>query len=655
MLKLPQTDKKILIALSLAFCLTLGVGFEHFYQPKRKTINIYMQALDSYNLKDYSNAYYQFSRVGNFSKLKPAALYRQALCAHALGDEVSEIEAYSALFKHFPASHLSTEAKYNAAKLLSDRNSKKALRYFSEVMVSGADEEYKVASQYYISKIEARNKKTKLKKEKIEEGFRNYLVKYPDGRLAADVARNWLKYNPKMKSSDFVLAGRAYYLAGLYNESEQILSKAKMNDAWALLASIAYKKGNIVKGNSLTIVGSAKYAGNVEKEDYNRAVSDYVLYGKNSYNSATELLKIAKGKYKDYIWNLKCKNSPQSSKYSCYEELYGTFPNGDYAQNAMLNTLIGRLINKNYTGAKLMTNDFITKYPDSEYLPMVMFWNAKIEQKYSHNPNFEIFYRNIINNFPNSYYAYRSFWIVENLPNSIIPTDLVYKPVEYPYKYPHKGSILYNLILVNDYTMIEKYANDDFIKSWAQYKNDNYVTSMLTAKKAMEKLKTKPPKDDARWRLVYPLNYFKQVQTQSSYYGNNPALIMAIIKEESHFNPYAQSGVGAIGLMQLMPQTAHEVGEKKGYQFNTTDLFNPEFNIRMGNIYYATLKDNLGGMDISAVAAYNGGIGSVTRWKDLLHYSDTDEFVEQIPYEETKNYVHKVMTSYWNYTRVYQK
>ena len=84
-------------------------------------------------------------------------------------------------------------------------------------------------------------------------------------------------------------------------------------------------------------------------------------------------------------------------------------------------------------------------------------------------------------------------------------------------------------------------------------------------------------------------------------------------------------------------------------------LFNPEFNIRMGNIYYATLKDNLGGMDISAVAAYNGGIGSVTRWKDLLHYSDTDEFVEQIPYEETKNYVHKVMTSYWNYTRVYQK
>lgn len=52
---------------------------------------------------------------------------------------------------------------------------------------------------------------------------------------------------------------------------------------------------------------------------------------------------------------------------------------------------------------------------------------------------------------------------------------------------------------------------------------------------------------------------------------------------------------------------------------------------------------------------YNGGIGSVQRWKENLEYTDTDEFVEQIPYDETKNYVYKVMKSYWNYTRVYQK
>ena len=59
-------------------------------------------------------------------------------------------------------------------------------------------------------------------------------------------------------------------------------------------------------------------------------------------------------------------------------------------------------------------------------------------------------------------------------------------------------------------------------------------------------------------------------------------------------------------------------------------------------------------MDLSAVAGYNGGIGSVQRWKNTLSYSDTDEFVEQIPYDETRNYVKKVFRSYWNYVRIYQ-
>jgi soluble lytic murein transglycosylase len=131
--------------------------------------------------------------------------------------------------------------------------------------------------------------------------------------------------------------------------------------------------------------------------------------------------------------------------------------------------------------------------------------------------------------------------------------------------------------------------------------------------------------------------------------------MMAIIREESSFNSEAQSEVGAIGLMQLMPSTAHDIGDKHGISFNTSYLFNPELNIRLGNLYYSTIKEMLEGKDVSAIAAYNGGVGSVTRWKSALKYNDTDEFVEQIPYDETKNYVIKVFRSYWNYIRIYQK
>ena len=655
MLEFLRENKKIIISVSLGLCLCAGVMFERLYQPSVKTIKIYSQGLENYNSKDYSNAYYLFSRVGYFSKLKPAALYRQALCAHALGDEASEVDAYTSLFKHFPTSQLSTEAKYKTAQLIIDLDPQKAKRYFNEIILSGADEDYKVASEYYKSKIESENPKTRLKKSDIEKGFRNYLTKYPNGRLALQVAKNWEIYNPAMSSSDYTLVGKALMLSGMYNDAEKVLNRADTKDNWAVAGLNSFKLGNKVKANSLTIIGVSKYEKNAQKEDYQAIVDEYINHSDNAYDSASELLKIAQGENKDYIWNLKCKNAPKTDKYACYEELYASYPNGDYAQNAMIKIMIGRLLNKNYAGAKIVADDFIIKYPDSENLDMVMFWRAKIEQKYTHNPNYEIFYRNVINNFPDSYFAYRAFWIVQGLNSSVMNTKLEYKKIEYPYKYPPKGSVLYNLILVNDYDMINKYTKDGFIKSWVQYKKNNYVSSSYTAQKAMDKLKNKPPKDDPRWRLVYPLHYFKQVENSAGHFKNDTALIMAIIKEESHFNPYAQSGVGAIGLMQLMPETAHEVGERSGYQFNTTDLFNPEFNVKLGNIYYSQLRSALDNKDISAVASYNGGIGSVQRWKENLEYTDTDEFVEQIPYDETKNYVYKVMKSYWNYTRVYQK
>ena len=106
--------------------------------------------------------------------------------------------------------------------------------------------------------------------------------------------------------------------------------------------------------------------------------------------------------------------------------------------------------------------------------------------------------------------------------------------------------------------------------------------------------------------------------------------------------------------MQIMPSTASEVNAKMGLGMNVSEtLFNPSMNIKLGNYYYLFLKRNLEGQDISSVAAYNGGIGSIQRWKTALYYNDTDEFVEQIPYSETKNYVKKVFRTYWNYIRIY--
>ncbi len=659
---LKNNDKTIIKIIIFIVCLGLGLLFAHVYQPQSKTDKIYQNALKDYNNGNYQNSYYLFSKVSFTSSLKPFAIYRQALCAKALGDEASELKNYQHLFNNFPNFKLSTEARYLAGQLLVEDNPNLAYKYFNKVTKSDIDEDFKVASEYYkaritASKIRYSNKIFSRKKvADVEKSFRNYLVKYPDGRLAVNAAANWKKFNPNMKSKDAVLTARAYYLAGNYKETSSILSKTKKEDNWALLAANSYSTHDYQKTKNLTEEGVAKFADSVEERDYNRAVDDYLLLfePQDKYKYSSKLLSLAKGKGKDYIWSIKCETSPNSEKRACYEGLYSNYPEGKYAQDALLNLLIIEINQKDFANARQSARSFMAKYPDSPYSPLVMFWAGKIEQKYHNTLLAAKYFQDIVNNYPDSYYAYRSFWIMKGVASSVINTKLDYKPVIYPYRYPDKGDILYSLLEVKDYDMLVKFTRDDFIKSWVEYERGNYAKSVVIARDAMADIKLKPVKSDLRWRLVYPQNYYRQVKNFADQYKNNDALMMAVIREESSFNPEAQSGVGAIGLMQLMPSTAHDIGSKHGIEFNTSYLFNPELNIKLGNLYYSTIKGMLEDKDVSAIAAYNGGIGSVSRWKTTLKYNDTDEFVEQIPYDETKNYVIKVFKSYWNYTRIYQ-
>ena len=140
----------------------------------------------------------------------------------------------------------------------------------------------------------------------------------------------------------------------------------------------------------------------------------------------------------------------------------------------------------------------------------------------------------------------------------------------------------------------------------------------------------------------------------SKKHGVDEKLVNAVIRQESGYNPKAKSSAGAQGLMQLMPSTAFEISRRYGLGMSSTeDLFNDSFNIKLGNYYYAYLKSMLEGRDVSSIAAYNGGIGSLWNWRQSINYNDTDEFVEQIPYSETQNYVKKVFRTYWNYVRLY--
>ncbi|NEP18119.1 MAG: transglycosylase SLT domain-containing protein [Leptolyngbya sp. SIO4C1] len=155
----------------------------------------------------------------------------------------------------------------------------------------------------------------------------------------------------------------------------------------------------------------------------------------------------------------------------------------------------------------------------------------------------------------------------------------------------------------------------------------------------------------AYWQGVYPFPYAQPIQAWSQQRQLNPLLVTALIRQESRFEPTIRSAVGAAGLMQVMPETADWILTQTGEA--TADLDNPEDNIRLGTWYLDYTHQEYDNHSLFAVASYNAGPGNVADWIARGGFSNTDEFVEKIPFPETKGYVESVFGGYWNYLRLY--
>ncbi len=179
------------------------------------------------------------------------------------------------------------------------------------------------------------------------------------------------------------------------------------------------------------------------------------------------------------------------------------------------------------------------------------------------------------------------------------------------------------------------------------------------------KLKSVPSiKDRIDETLIYPVIYSDYIVNASKKYGVDPFLILAIAREESRYNPEAISPAGAIGLMQIMPSTARRLSQE--IRSNASDggemtlegrrwhalLTDPALNIELGAFYLSRLIKRYGVLSY-AIAAYNAGEVAVDSWLKN-NYSGEDEFIEDIPYGETINYVKRVLTTYEKYLRIYR-
>lgn len=153
-------------------------------------------------------------------------------------------------------------------------------------------------------------------------------------------------------------------------------------------------------------------------------------------------------------------------------------------------------------------------------------------------------------------------------------------------------------------------------------------------------------------KMYYPVKYDDAIRREAKKRDLDHHLVMALILQESYYNPKAKSRVGATGLMQLMPATGNEIARKLHGFFNVSRLENPETNIELGTYHLKSLVNMFGGNVYLAVASYNAGQGNVLKWKRAAPNKPLDEFLESIPFPETRNYVKRVTMLRAAYTRI---
>lgn len=650
----------ILIVLNNVFNMT---------QVSDKDFKTYRQGLTYLNQKDYENAYFNFSNVSKNSALYEIALLRQAMSADELKDSETAAKKYRMFIEKYPESIFVQKAYYSLAQnYFREKDYSKAEKTFNQIKRNFKDSEYKTAANYYLGMIYTENK-TPAENPKAKNYFADYLKEAPDGRFAMNCVDEMMKSTAGLSQNDYFLIGKTYLKNGQNKAAIENLNKSYMASSWGYL-SMAYKNsGDRKKAAEIFENGYPLYSNGLEKEELYEVIESYALSHpagiKNGFQKALEIARNNKSAGEDFILYRLSKYEEGSAKTEIHKEIYTKFPNGKFASDALANLFWQAYKNNEFQDALKLGQIHAQNYPNTIAAPKVLFWMGKITEKSIGRIEAKPYYQRILNKYPDDYYAYRASKKLSISANSNWKTKASHRlpesnqAIPFPLKHTNISddnvSLVNAVLRLNDYNLLGEVEKENkAIQSWIKYKEGKYGTSALLARDVLSDYDVKPDFSDSLYKLAYQLHYQEPINDFSKINSLDPFLVTALIREESYFNPQVKSPVGAVGLMQIMPSTAFYIATKEDVFYNgTSALLNPEKNIELGCAYLKYAKQRLYQDDMLAVASYNGGPNAVRNWKDTLNYKNFDEFIENIPYIETRDYVKKVFRSYWVYLNVY--
>ncbi len=533
------------------------------------------------------------------------------------------------------------------------------------------------------------------------------IAEFPSHPLTWEIVRKRLQENPNQPQLQLVLAKYAYDQLGIVPVLDQLANNSTLKpEEWQIIGTAYWENSEF--GKAATAYGKATRT----PQNYYRVARGLQVGGQraeavvmyqqlvktfpDAKETGTALMRLAEiapvrkdalpylnqviSKYPDkagtaIVEKIKIlQTQDQKAASEALKLLLTKYGNSEEAAEYRWKMAQQKAKAKDYKAAWQWAEPIPKNNPNSILAPRASFWVGKWATKLGKNQEAKQAFEYTVSNFPYSYYSWRAAATlglnVGNF-NTVRKMNPQVVPIQRPL--PTAGSE----------TFKELYLLGQDRDAWLQWQTEfqnkmqptvaeEFTDGLMQLAKGenikgidqISKLEDREtPQEQAEyqalnkqityWQARYPFPYLKEIEQWSEKRQLNPLLVTALIRQESRFETKVRSTAGATGLMQVMPDTAKWIAPQIKFDTKKIDLQNPNNNIMLGTWYLDHTHQQYGNNSLLAIASYNAGPGNVSKWLPILPKEDPDEFVESIPFDETKNYVRQVFGNYWNYLRLY--
>jgi soluble lytic murein transglycosylase len=373
-----------------------------------------------------------------------------------------------------------------------------------------------------------------------------------------------------------------------------------------------------------------------------------------------------------------------------FREMYARFPGGRYAERAAWKIGWFAYRNRQYADTIQAFEGAAARFPRSDYRPAWLYWSARAHDALQETNPAQDRYALTAADYFNSYYgrlalahldaATRRQLTAGGLMSQAAPPPISADDVageEVPNRQLPPNEPLVRALIgiglydqaINELRYAQRVWGDSspiratlawvFQKQGQSEKGSKqfnlYRASINTMKRAYPQYLAvsgeRLPKDVLR--LIFPLQYWDLIRKYSAAHQLDPYSVAALVAQESTFVPDIRSRARAVGLMQLLPSTGRLYARKLKLRYSAALLTNPEASIKMGTAYLADTVKQFGELYL-ALASYNAGEGKVRRWMSERPDVPREEFIDDIPFQETQNYVKRILGTAEDYRRLYE-